>query len=80
MKRQSTYRLYLGPLNQTEATEYRTAASGPKKALQLLVEMAGLELADQDGRYGTTTDGRRAHALTESWSRAHYADHGTTRV
>lgn len=72
---QSSYRLYTD-----EKTEYTTKAKSPAAALEMLTEMAGLELASQDGRYGKLTDGRWAAAMTEKWSRAHYTDARTTRV
>jgi hypothetical protein len=37
-------------------------------------------LASQDGRYGRLHDGTPVVALTSAWTRAHYEDHGTTRV
>jgi hypothetical protein len=74
-KKMSSYRLYT-----KNKTDYTTKATSPAKALRELCKMAGLELATQDGRYGKLTDGTSAAAMTEKWSRAHYADHGTTRL
>jgi len=69
------YRLYT-----EDKTDYVVAAPSPARALRMLVNAAGLTLESQDGRYGKTTDGTSVSAMTCQWSRAHYSDHGTTRV
>jgi hypothetical protein len=50
----SRYVLYVNG----EASEHRTTGKSPARALRELAEMAGLELREQDGRYGRLTDGR----------------------
>ncbi len=76
MKRQSTYRLYL----DSTRTDHSVKGNSPAKALTELAAEAGLNLTIQNGRYGKTSDGQSVSALTENWSRAHYADARTTRV
>ena len=66
-------------LHTDTATEYRTKGSSPAKALRELAAQAGYELATQNGRYGTATDGTHLSALTEAWGRVHYSDARTTR-
>jgi hypothetical protein len=74
-KQMSAYVLYT-----TENTGHRTTAKSPAAALRELCKMAGLTLESQNGRYGKTTDGQNVAAMTVNWNRAHYADHGTTRL
>lgn len=71
----SYYRLYV----DSTKTEHSVKGSSPARALRELTAAAGLELASQDGRYGRLADGTTVAALTEDWSRAHYADARTTR-
>ena len=71
----NSYRLYTDT-----KTDHVTKAKSPAAALKTLVEMAGLELASQNGRYGKTTDGTNVSAMTVDWSRAHYSDARTTRL
>jgi hypothetical protein len=72
----SRYRLYVAG----EQTEHAVEGRSPARALRELVQVAGVKLVHQDGRYGRLEDGRRCSALTEPWGRAHYADARTTRV
>jgi hypothetical protein len=66
----SRYRLHVG--DNSEATEFTVKGRIPAKALRELVAAAGLTLANQNGRYGTLTDGRKVVAFTEPWGRAYY--------
>jgi hypothetical protein len=70
------YRLYM----DGDETNQVATASNPAAALRDLAARCGFELAEQSGRYGTTTTGRKLAALTEPWATTRYADHGTTRV
>lgn len=77
----SGYRLYIDGAK----TEVTTSASRPGRGLTSLCDAAGLTLVDHDGRsrYGHARDGANTvnvSALTEPWSRAHYADARTTRL
>ncbi len=75
-RKMSYYRLY----TDSSKTDYRTKGNSPTKALRELADMAGMELASQDGRYGKTTTGQSVSAMTEPWGRVDSPDARTTRV
>ncbi len=62
------------------ATDYVVKGTSPTKALRELAALAGYELAEQDGRYGTAADGTKLMALTEKWGRVDSPDARTTRL
>ena len=71
----SYYRLYTD-----SKTDHRVKGTSPAKALRELCTVAGLTLSEQNGRYGTTTEGKHVMALTEAWGRVDYPDARTTRM
>ncbi len=72
----STYVLYL----DSQKTDHAVKGTSPTKALRELVELAGLNLASQTGRYGKVADGRSASALTATWGRTDTPDARSTRL